>query len=233
MYYHGTTKDSADIIVKTQFMRPSVGDDHWLGDGSYFYVNDEYAFRWILMKYTNNFRNKFANDYSKIYEKYSILSAEINIQPERLFSMEDINLRLLFIEVKMALSENAEKSERYSERVKNKAIIDGVVFNYLFKYQGYGEKYDAVQAIFPISYICDDSRMEYLPEPQICVKNVEVISDYRVHSTEEVPKEYVDFVTKYNRTKYQLRRKKKLDKYKSKPKNIEYKREGLIEYDRN
>ena len=225
MYYHGTTKDSAEIIVNTQCVKSSIGNDHWLGDGIYFYINVEYAFRWILIKYTNNFKNEFAKDYENIYDKYSILSASINIRPERLFSMEDINHRLLFIETKMALSKKAEGSKRYSEKVKNKTIVDGVVFNYLFKFEEYGKKYDAVKAVFPISYICDDSRMEYLPEPQICVKNSEIISGYKIHSENKVPKELVEFIDRYNRTKYELRRKKNFNKYKNKPKSIKYQKE--------
>lgn len=99
MYYHGTTKGNTDDIVKTQLMIPSVGDEQWLGDGCYFYVDAEYAFRWILIKYTNNFRNEFSADYSNIYGEYTIVSAEINIDDERLFSM------------------------------KNNSVVDGVVFN--------------------------------------------------------------------------------------------------------
>ena len=111
MYYHGTTKDAATTIVQTQFMEPSIGDAHWLGNGCYFYENEEYAFRWILIKYTDNFRNKFSADYSGIYSKYSILSANIKIDSERVFSMENIHHRLLFIQVKTKLSEKTKESE--------------------------------------------------------------------------------------------------------------------------
>ncbi len=233
MYYHGTTKDNADIIVQTQLMKPSIGDEQWLGDGCYFYVDAEYAFRWILIKYTNNFRNEFSADYSNIFENYSIISAEININPERIFSMENIKDRLLFINVKTEMSKKTEQSEKYRDRIKNNSIVDGVVFNYLFKYMGYGEKYDAVIAIFPISYILDDSRMDYLPEPQICVKNVDVLSDYRKFSDVKVPKEYEEFIVNYNQVKYSLKQKRNLAKYKIKPKSIKYKKEDLREYDRN
>lgn len=233
MYYHGTTKDNADIIVKSQFMQPSVGDDQWLGEGYYFYYDVEYAFRWILIKYTNNFKNEFSNNYDNIYEEYSILSAKINIDPERLFDLDNIHHKLLFISVKTELSKKTEQSEKYHNRIKNNAIVDGVVFNYLFKYMKYEEKYDAVRAVFPISYIFDDSRMDYLPEPQLCVKNITVISDYEKFSTDQVPEEYKKFIVDYYQAKRCLKQKKDFAKYKIKPKSIKYKKEGLVSYDRN
>ena len=227
MYYHGTTKDAATTIVQTQFMEPSIGDAHWLGNGCYFYENEEYAFRWILIKYTDNFRNKFSADYSGIYSKYSILSANIKIDSERVFSMENIHHRLLFIQVKTKLSEKTKESEKYREYLKNGAIVDGVVFNFLFNHEGYIEKYDAVRAVFPISYIYDDSRLEYLPEPQLCVKNAEVISSYTLYSKEEVPEAYKGFIISYNQVKKELIKKRKLDRYRKKPGSIKYKKEEL------
>lgn len=222
MYYHGTSKDSAKAIVGTQKMQPSEGDNHWLGDGYYFYVDAEYAFRWILMKYTNNFRNEFADDYSKIFEKYSILSVELNIEIDRIFSMENIKHKMIFLEAKKALFDKALESDRYRELVEKYDIVDGVVFNYLFKYQEYHKKYDAVQAVFPISYIFDNSRIEYLPEPQICVKSVNVISNYREYSQEIALDNYKEFMIRYNQIKKSLRS-KDLSRYKKKKGSIKYK----------
>lgn len=62
MYYHGTDNVSAYEILKKGFVKPSIGDNHWLGDGYYFYKSEEYAFRWILLKYTDNFRNQYAGN---------------------------------------------------------------------------------------------------------------------------------------------------------------------------
>lgn len=235
MYYHGTTKDNADVIVKDQFMLPSVGDDQWLGEGFYFYFDVEYAFRWILIKYTNNFTNKYTNNYDNIYEEYSIVSAEIHINSERLFDLDNINHRLLFISVKTEISKKIEQSVKYRDKVKNnRTVVDGVVFNYLFKYMKYGEKYDAVKAVFPISYIFDDSRMDYLPEPQLCVKNIDIISDYKRCSTDKVPEQHKKFIVNYNQAKHDLKLKRNdYARYKSKPKSVKYKKEGLMSYDGN
>lgn len=229
MYYHGTAKDIADIIVESQQMKSSVGDDQWLGDGYYFYCDAEYAFRWILIKYTNNFRNEFASDYSNIYDKYSIISAEINISPERLFSMDNIHHRLLFIETKNEINKKLEKSKKYRG-----SVVDGVVFNFLFQKLNYGDQFDAVKAVFPISYIFDNSRMDFLPEPQICVKNEKVISNYKKCSSEKVPEEFEKFIVRYNKIKYDLMQKRTdYSKYKRAPKCIKYKKEELTGYDGN
>lgn len=226
MYYHGTDKDSAEAIVLTQKMQPSEGNNHWLGDGYYFYADAEYAFRWILMKYTNNFRNEFTDDYSKVFDDYSILSAELNIEVERVFSMENVKHKMLFLETKNALLNKAQESKQYKDLIERYGIVDGVVFNYLFKYQDLGNKYDAVKAVFPISYVFDNSRIEYLPEPQICVKNVKVISDYQNYSQEIALDNYKEFMIKYNQIKTSLKS-KNLSKYKKKTKRIKYKKEEL------
>lgn len=97
----------------------------------------------------------------------------------------------------------------------------------MFNHEGYIEKYDAVRAVFPISYIYDDSRLEYLPEPQLCVKNAEVISSYTLYSKEEVPEAYKGFIISYNQVKKELIKKRKLDRYRKKPGSIKYKKEEL------
>lgn len=226
MCYHGTTKDNADIIIRDRYMLPSTGDDQWLGEGYYFYYDIEYAFRWILIKYTNNFKNQYADNYDKIYNEYSILSAKIDIDQERVFDLDKIEHRLLFINTKMAISEKTARSQKYNNRLKNNSVVDGVIFNYLFKYEDYKEKYDAVKVTFPISYIFDNSRMDYLPEPQLCVKNIEVISNYKLASTKEVPEQYKNFIVDYNKVKKKLSEKNK-NKYKKTQRNVKYKRREI------
>lgn len=225
MYYHGTKNDSADIIVKTQMMEPSVGDDHWLGDGYYFYYEEEYAFRWILLKYTQNFTNEFSEDYDGIYNQYTIVSAEIDIKPNRLFDLTIIENAIFFQEVKNLLEERVKISEKY----KNKSIVDGVVFNYIFKYTDHKKNYDAVTAVFPIIYINSNSRIDFLPEKQLCVKNSSIISNYKIYSLNVVPQNYKIFIKKYNNIKGTMKkRRRNSNRYKTSRNSIKYKKEGLI-----
>lgn len=224
MYYHGTTRDNADIMVREQFMLPSTGDDQWLGTGYYFYYDIEYAFRWILLKYTNNFKNEYRNSYDKIFDEYSIVSAQIDISDDRVFDMDNIKHHLLFIDTKTKLSEKTAKSLKYYDRLKNQAVVDGVVFNFLFGYTDCKEKYDAVRAVFPISYIFDNSRMDYLPEPQLCIKNADIVSEYQKLLIDKVPDEFKCFITSYNQNKMRLKEKRNLIKYKKSPRSVKYKR---------
>ena len=67
--YHGTDLETGKVIIDSQKMEPSRGDHHWLGDGIYFYDNEKYAFRWIVIKYTGNFKNMRARDYKNIFQE--------------------------------------------------------------------------------------------------------------------------------------------------------------------
>lgn len=51
-------------ILAKGFLIPSKGDKHWLGDGYYFYKEEEYAFRWILLQYASGFKD----DYKEYYK---------------------------------------------------------------------------------------------------------------------------------------------------------------------
>lgn len=65
--YHGTSKENALKIVKSQIIEPSTGLDEWLGKGRYFFVCEDDARWWcktrrfsipavIIARF--NFRNK-------------------------------------------------------------------------------------------------------------------------------------------------------------------------------
>lgn len=192
-------------------MKPSIGDNHWLGDGYYFYKNDEYAFRWILLKYTENFSNQYASEYDKIYSKYTILSAEMN-ENIRIFSLQDINNRLYFIKVKNKLKETAEYSDRFRKQIRTKGIVDGVVFNVMFEYMGLDQDYDAIEADFTITFVQDDSRLDYLPEDQLCVRRIDAIKKIQKYSGDEIPDKYRIFINEYNESKNALKQKAKMYK---------------------
>lgn len=211
MYYHGTDNVSAYEILKKGFVKPSIGDNHWLGDGYYFYKSEEYAFRWILLKYTDNFRNQYAGNYDNIYDKYTILSAEMN-KDIRVFSMQDINNRLYFIKVKNKLKEIAEYSDRFKRQIRNKGIVDGVVFNVMFEDMGLDNDFDAIEADFTITFVQDDSRLDYLPEDQLCVRRPDVIEKIQKYNGESVSEKYKVFINEYNQSKTILIQKNKESK---------------------
>ncbi|MEZ3460844.1 MAG: hypothetical protein K1W23_01500 [Lachnospiraceae bacterium] len=211
VYYHGTDNNSAYNILTKGFMKPSIGDNHWLGDGYYFYRNEEYAFRWILMKYTNNFKNQYAADYGNIFGEYTILAAQMK-ENIRVFSMQDIKNRLYFIKVKNKLKEVAEYSDSFRKQVKSKGIVDGVVFNVMFEDMGLDKDYDAIEADFTITFVQEDSRLDYLPEDQLCVRRLDVIDTIQKFNGEEVPDNYKIFINEYNQSKAILNQKNRESK---------------------
>lgn len=212
MYFHGTDKESADKILKTGFMKPSIGDHHWLGDGYYFYKSEEYAFRWILIKYTNNFKNKYAAAYHNIYQEYTILSVQLS-KNIRIFSMQDIKNRLFYIRVKNKIKEKSEYFDRMNGQSNRNGIVDGVIFNILFEYMGLDKEYDAIEADFSIMFQRNsDSRLDYLPEDQLCIRNFGVIDKIQKYSGECVPDKYKVFINEYNQSKNMLADKARLYK---------------------
>lgn len=202
--YHGTDISTGKSIIKGQVMLSSRGDHHWLGDGVYFYKDPEYAFRWIVIKYTENFKNLYAKDYKDIFQEYIILSAEIF--SDRKFDLDDPETRLFFINVKNEILKKSKYSKRIQQQLEKNEIADGVVFNILFDKMGYSDDYDYVSATFPITYLNDsNSRLDFIPELQICVKNAEIIKNITKYNGKEVLPEYAAFIDLYKNTKRQMK----------------------------
>lgn len=49
--FHGTDLSRGQKMIKWKNMFNSEGDRHWLGDGTYFYEDDFYAYKWIRDMY--------------------------------------------------------------------------------------------------------------------------------------------------------------------------------------
>jgi len=183
--YHGTTKEKAERIIFEKHMNPSVGDRHWLGDGVYFYRDFLYALRWIRCK----------NNSDEFLTEYSIISAELNVKKERIFSFFNIEHKLLF----QTVLEQGKK--KLKDMNLKDDIVDGAVLNIMFKKMKYGNDYDMVEAVFiheDKSIAEYNSRLYYLPEVQICVKNVNVIENLQIREvvTEELER-YLPIVDKF------------------------------------
>lgn len=159
-----------------------------------------------IYNYTFNFRNQYAAEYDNIYSEYTILAAEMN-ENIRIFSLQDINNRLYFMQVKNKLKEAAEYSDRFKRQISNKGIVDGVVLNVMFEEMGLSEEFDAIEADFTIIFVQDDSRLDYLPENQLCVRKIDVINKIWKYNEEKVPDHYKVFINEYNQSKNVLRNK--------------------------
>lgn len=186
-------------MLSEQMIYPSRGDYHWLGDGQYFFKHDFYAFRWIVIRYTNNFTNINTKKINNIYQHYMILKAELELESERIYSLCDPVKHINF----MQLIELLEEKQEYSDRFKDKKIVDGVAINILFEDMNYNKDYDAIESNFPIKTQVEyRTRLNSFAEYQICIKNSDIIKKIVQFNDEIVPQNYLDTIDGYNTIKF-------------------------------
>lgn len=190
--YHGTNKENGKKIIASKVFKRSFGNEHWLGDGIYFYEEKFYAFRWIYIAYNRKYPQS-KPEIHNITDKYVILSANITINQERIFDMSRYEHKIMFDRV---LRKSIEKNKD-----KNLRIVDGAVFNFMFYKMNYNKKFDMIKAIFmhEDNDILDSStRLPYIPEIQYCVVNSLIISNIGNTniSDEEIP--MLSFSQHYN-----------------------------------
>lgn len=177
--YHGSERTRGNEIIKTQQMKISQGDRHWLGDGAYFYKECAYAYRWIHLMCEEVKGKDFQE--KDIIENYMILQADINLQKERLFDLDNPEHNFDFNTTREILEKELSKSEKYT----HKRITDGTVVNIMFKEMGYQEQYDAIQYYFDTDVKGHTNSKIRLREYQLCVKNTEIIHNIREISKED------------------------------------------------
>lgn len=69
--YHGTERTRGQRMINCKCMEITRGEKHWLGDGSYFYEEDCYAYRWIYNMYTKEYPDRIV-DHEDLLKKYMI-----------------------------------------------------------------------------------------------------------------------------------------------------------------
>lgn len=174
--YHGTEIKRGNRFIDNKAMEKSAGDKHWLGDGSYFYEELFYAYKWIKdMFYKREQRNH--KDLEDLIRKYIILICNINVEKSRVFDLDKYEFKYIFD----YFFEKLEKEVKYSERFNKYEIADGVVINIMFNEYKYIDKYDMVIASFPRrnnKYKNNSlTRLKHVLEKQICVKNVDIVKE--------------------------------------------------------
>ena len=126
--YHGTSSINAKTII-TQNFENSEGDDHWLGDGIYFFIEgiskkpNEQAEKWAIAEAWNNKEKKYG------YKEYSVIESDISIQEESvldLTSSDGIEIYEYLIECHKKKMMQSDKKFRYTG-FKN---IDGKIINF-------------------------------------------------------------------------------------------------------
>ncbi|MDA3732883.1 hypothetical protein PBV87_15510 [Niameybacter massiliensis] len=170
--YHGTGRERGDRMLSNQMMEVSVGEHHWLGDGSYFFDEQLYAYKWISDMYKNKFRQQPQN--KNLIENYSILDAHIKVEKKRLLDLSKAEYKMMFDQVYTLM----HKHQEYSNTFDKVAIADGIVINYMFNNLGFDEDFDVVSALFiqnSRNYSAVGTRLGYMPQKQFCIKNLNVI----------------------------------------------------------
>lgn len=140
--YHGTNRTRGEEMLQKERMELSEGDHHWLGDGSYFYKQDFWAYKWIREMYKNRYGNNITA--KKITQRYMIIHGIILVEEDRVFDLGDLETKGFFDETYKMLKNKKNKSNRF----KNVKLIEGVVINYLFNERNFYEHFDLVRAVF-------------------------------------------------------------------------------------
>ena len=83
--YHGTNKESADAILNDKGFLISKGEEHWLGDGIYFYPDFGDALNW---KYE-------ASD----SEVEAVLHTIIRVEDDEYLDLDNEEAKKLFLKI--------------------------------------------------------------------------------------------------------------------------------------
>ncbi|RKI41090.1 hypothetical protein D7V86_13900 [bacterium D16-51] len=190
--YHGTERDIGSRIIASRTFIKSLGDEHWLGDGIYFYEEKNYAFRWIYISYSKKYP-MCTPDIVNILKKYTVLAVDIIVAQERIFDLTKYEHKAQFDKVHI----------RSLEKIKNHKIniTDGAVLNFMFHKMEFNKKYDLIKAMF----IHEDNdisitktRLAYIPETQYCVINKGIIENIRDINISEDDLSMFSFAQHYN-----------------------------------
>lgn len=174
LYYHGTYRPRGLKILENKKMECSSGDAEWLGDGIYLYEFKLYAYRWLTIQYMRHYRKELSIMEEKLYERYMILGVDINKNPERVFSFVNPEHKLEFD----AIKEKCKKRIATFPQLQQYTYIDGVILNIMFNKMDYAQKFDMVEAVYPlVRDIQDNVKQNAFQENQLCIKNPDVINE--------------------------------------------------------
>jgi len=143
-----------------------------LGDGSYFYEDDFYAYKWIKDMYKARFK-KDPIPPNSLFDKYGILRGKIRTLKNRIFDLDKPRNKIEFDQIYESCKIKLKDTQIFSDI----ELADGVVLNIMFNDMWYSEEYDIVVATFKRrrkKYINTPTRLNYISEKQICVKNLQV-----------------------------------------------------------
>lgn len=167
--YHGSNRSRGQEVISEQKMKITTGDAHWLGDGSYLFTEDFQSYKWIRDMFKSRHGHKEIN-YSNININYLILECKIETKKARVLDLTKSEHKILFDKVRKKMVE--------MNKIVSADVTEGVTLNYMFNELGFKDEFDLVKAIFILNqkhYKDFKSRLAFLPQEQICIKNPEVV----------------------------------------------------------
>ena len=155
--YHGTEYDNALSILRNKNFIQSCTEDEWLGDGVYFFENDERQAICFITK-------------ARKVQNYKVIKA--NIKTKNLLDLIDLETYENFEQFARQFK------DRYLKKKDNRPrkLINSVVLKAMYKLK----PYDVVRAVFPVPQTQPAPRTNIQPmQIQICVKEPKCITDIK------------------------------------------------------
>lgn len=190
--FHGTEIERGEKMLQWKRMMLSSGDYHWLGDGSYFYEDDFYAYKWIKDMYVKKNKEE-PNPPNEVFKRYKILISKVETSKDRIFDLDKPRNKMEFDRV----YKNCKEMQKYSKKFSDSKLADGVILNIMFNDMLYSENYDIVLATFKrrnAKYGNNPIRLNFMPEKQICVKNLEKATPINFYQCDDKIKEFQECI---------------------------------------
>lgn len=166
--FHGSNRSRGERILHNQLMEVTRGSKHWLGDGSYFFTEDLHSYKWII----DMFKDRYVEEinYEMLSAHYIIIETLVMVPKLRVFDLTKAEHKILFDRVNKLMIDKKE--------INGSEYAEGVVLNYMFNELDFGKDYDLVKALFlfnKTNYRKVNSRIGYMPQEQICIKNLDIV----------------------------------------------------------
>lgn len=153
--FHGTISHFADLILLDKEYKFDNRDDHWLGNGVYFFENDKDEATW----WAKNTKNKYYKNYGRKKLKKSVLINEIKVDRDKLYddsTTTDQNFLEKFID------ENKDIVNRLSKKFNDTSLDEEKISktirgNIIFAFCTIND-YQVAKCAFPKPKIVSESK---------------------------------------------------------------------------
>ena len=148
--YHGTDSNSCRKILHSNY-KISEGDEHWLGDGVYFFVEGistssertiKLAEKWAIVQSWDNVYKEHK------YTDYVVMESQIRVDDENFLDLtKEEGVEILFY-----LAKSFQNTIKNSYKKKNKKLLffDGLLINLARKYMIFS--FEVIKGNFNIKF---------------------------------------------------------------------------------